>query len=67
MSNMDPNETLSALRGFTRDVLNDKYIIGDMPAEDMAELFSALDDWITRGGFLPDAWNVALQNERVSK
>lgn len=25
-------------------------------AEDLADSFAALDEWITKGGFLPEAW-----------
>jgi hypothetical protein len=50
---MDPNEILTEIRNLTR-------IIGYAPAADaphrLAELVDELDTWITRGGFLPDAW-----------
>lgn len=48
---MDPNATLAELRALVMD--------GGAEFEDpqrAAELFNALDEWITRGGFLPAAW-----------
>lgn len=50
---MDPNETLDQLRRITLDGLHG----GEMDAEHMANLFDALDEWMTRGGFLPTAWS----------
>src|SRR6476619_4723759 len=50
---MDPDEVLKRLREHTPTILlrdeND-------PAWDMADLFDALDAWITAGGFIPRAW-----------
>lgn len=53
---MDPNETLKRLRTIVYDGTNN--IPGDRLAslDGMVELFSALDEWITRGGFLPAEW-----------
>lgn len=55
---MDPNATLAALRALVRQVQATEN--GDAhadTAERMAELFSALDQWLCRGGFLPRVWN----------
>ena len=42
---MDPNEALKMIReAATQD------------AQDMIEPFEALDEWLCKGGFLPDAW-----------
>jgi hypothetical protein len=46
---MDPNETLQQLR--------DEFEGGEF--ECAAELFEALDTWLCRGGFLPEAWQRA--------
>ena len=43
---MDPNETLRMARE-ARD-------LGDY--EDAAMYYADLDDWLQRGGFLPDEW-----------
>lgn len=58
---MDPNETLKRLRelseqGFpTTDNLED--------ADEFHALFRDLDEWLSKGGFLPTAWqrNVECQ------
>ena len=58
---MDPNVTLRRLRADCSTIANlDE--VGDDDKElsklavDVAELFEALDGWITKGGFLPAAW-----------
>lgn len=57
---MDPNETLRRLRELLDPEDMDKREAGLTPeeADEAAGLFSALDQWIGRGGFLPDAWNM---------
>lgn len=45
---MDPNATLAAIREITgRDEHADP---------ELAELVDALDQWLSKGGFLPAAW-----------
>lgn len=51
---MDPNTTLTELR---------KYAIGE--TDQWALLFEALDNWLTRGGFLPRPWQQA-QDEHLA-
>lgn len=51
---MDPNETLRRLRAAVYAIQTPGY--SAVTREDMAELFDALDEWLLRGGFLPDAW-----------
>lgn len=60
---MDPNETLATLRTEVSDILTcnstspkgpDGRIIDAAIA--VAEAFEALDEWLNKGGFLPDAW-----------
>ena len=49
---MDPNVTLAQLR---------EYFARDARDTAASELFTALDGWLSRGGFPPDAWlNSAL-------
>lgn len=43
---MDPNETLRLLRE----------ALLDEDAEMTAECAQTLDEWLSKGGFLPDAW-----------
>lgn len=53
---MDPEATLSNMRGLA-DVITSH---GDSAyAEELAEAFQALDDWLSKGGFLPVAWEQA--------
>lgn len=52
---MDPNEILQQLR-----VLLQGHRYGEPfsahHSDQVRDLFAALDEWLTRGGFLPDAW-----------
>ena len=62
---MDPDAILAELRQAFEDV-NTAAQNYDSDAHDdatqrIAELFAALDEWLTRGGFLPNAWR-APQN-----
>ncbi len=51
---MDVNETLRRLR----EAIQNEQIAGDGSyADEIAELFAALDEWLTRGGALPSDWN----------
>lgn len=54
---MDPNEALRQIRSITDYVNADSYS-DDMQADldRLAELFEALDQWLSKGGFLPNAW-----------
>jgi len=51
---MDPNETLKVLREMVARVFADDN--ADDNATELAETFDNLDNWITRGGFLPEGW-----------
>lgn len=55
---MDPNETLrfarEALERFQRAPVTTRDSV--MAAMDLAEAFEALDGWLSRGGFVPNAW-----------
>jgi len=61
---MDPNETLRKARAAagalialidgSESSVDDRLLT---EAEDLAEAFQALDSWLSRGGFLPTAWN----------
>ena len=48
---MDPDETLRQLRALVRA---EDWDAAD--GERVRELVAALDEWLSRGGFLPDAW-----------
>lgn len=56
---MDPNECLSRIRQVSARI-QQTIDAGRMPdthdAGTLASLATALDEWITRGGFLPAEW-----------
>lgn len=52
---MDPNANLAEQRRLTARILNNESD-ASQDALRLAELAEALDEWITKGGFLPDAW-----------
>lgn len=47
---MDPDETLARLRELAEEPISLDV------CEEMQQHFMALDDWLTRNGFLPWAW-----------
>lgn len=51
---MDPNATLAQLReGINAlDKRVDRYVL-----DRAVEMFQALDEWLSKGGFLPDDWH----------
>lgn len=60
---MDPNVTLKEIRDLVRDV--DNAVDGKVrmstqgladAAEEIADKFRELDEWVSKGGFLPKAW-----------
>ena len=60
---MDPNQTLKNLRSLVEAVNADLDDSRNLAATDLvccahelAQYFEALDQWITSGGFLPQAW-----------
>ena len=53
---MDPNACLKELRELGKHFEN---VPSLEDAYRMAELFDALDKWISKGGFLPKAWSRA--------
>lgn len=56
---MDPNAALAAIRRLVTESdvvdLDDRELLASM-LEDLANRVQGLDDWLTGGGFLPDAW-----------
>lgn len=65
---MDPNATLADLRALVAEVIarEDKgvFLPKRQHAVDMAQLVDSLDEWLTRGGFLPNAWQ---PNARIDR
>lgn len=57
---MDPNEALERLRRAVAELKTEaqwrhEAALGDVVTE-MVEKFEALDEWLSKGGFLPTAW-----------
>jgi hypothetical protein len=57
---MDPNANLEAMRRVAERILNYRDDVTPMEvagdAGRLADLVVALDEWITKGGFLPKEW-----------
>jgi hypothetical protein len=55
---MDPNANLTEMRELAQTLLDNNADLSDFcaQAERLAELVQALDEWLTRGGFLPRDW-----------
>jgi len=54
---MDPNANLAEQRRIVARMLDEESEhIDTGDAVRLAELAQALDEWISKGGFLPDAW-----------
>lgn len=59
---MDPNEALHVLREWVDiALLEDR----SETETDAAERFEALDIWLTKGGFLPKAWQWTTDDRRM--
>lgn len=69
---MDPNEALKNMRDGAACVRNAADLLELEPAaEGLADAVAALDEWITRGGFLPADWmppglNGAPEDQRAA-
>lgn len=64
---MDPNAALAEMRAALRQLEDARQLLGkeaDLDAlwkaiiasDRLAESVESLDDWLSKGGFLPDAW-----------
>lgn len=60
---MDPNEALRRLRRLC-EALSDRDDYDNEVAGELAGQFEALDQWISKGGFLPDDWQ---RNQKANK
>lgn len=55
---MDPNETLRLLRLTVKQMRADEDpAVRKAHADEIAEYVEALDEWLSSGGFLPEAWS----------
>lgn len=52
---MDPDATLTKIRELVSMLVDHP---GE-PTRELAELAEALDEWLSRGGFLPEAWQTS--------
>jgi hypothetical protein len=52
---MDPNEALSQIRK----------LIDEGNSDEAGFVFIGLDNWLTSGGFFPDAWRLAADRNRI--
>lgn len=53
---MDPDETLQRIRSYIAEVNTRTVLDRPHAAAEALHLFEALDNWITKGGFLLAAW-----------
>jgi hypothetical protein len=58
---MDPNEALKEILRLAA-IVQDRCARGENPdidgaADDLVKAIIGLDEWLAKGGFLPDAWN----------
>lgn len=55
---MDPNTALDSLRDLTTKVIRGEVDAADREsvADQIAETFQGLDEWLSKGGFLPEQW-----------
>jgi hypothetical protein len=59
---MDPNEALRRVRRMVQSILEEgaaEGVVNDSDVLELVEHVAALDNWLTRGGFLPDSWRRA--------
>jgi hypothetical protein len=60
---MDPNATLAAIRELVKQIDNTDRGSANIDLVDLAldliELIDGLDQWLSKGGFLPSAWHFA--------
>lgn len=54
---MDPNATLAEARRIVDRFVNGGQEAGD--ATRLADLWEAMDQWLSHGGFVPDEWRMS--------
>lgn len=57
---VDPKALLAAIREVVNKLLEDEEKKGEIDADDaldLAEDFKILDEWLTKGGYLPEDWD----------
>lgn len=54
---MDPDENLKEQKELAEQIIGDRsFTVDAVDAHRLAELVLALDEWVSKGGFLPQAW-----------
>ena len=53
---MDPDEALKQIRRLAKDIYDGPHRPSNEMGVWLAELVSALDEWLSKGGFPPKAW-----------
>jgi hypothetical protein len=53
---MDPNEVLRLMRSSAKRI-HAMLLLDDNEAVTLADAVEAMDDWLRKGGFLPDDWD----------
>lgn len=59
---MDPNTALTNLRNLVARIehlLDADHDVEDSDLSELVDTFYGLDQWISKGGFLPRAWDVS--------
>jgi len=64
---MDPEAALAQARSACAQIGHQVDVVGKMPDDEdvdrLVTAFEALDEWLCKGGFLPDAWIRPYQRE----
>ncbi|MFO7902320.1 MAG: hypothetical protein R6U98_06660 [Pirellulaceae bacterium] len=58
---MDPNANLEEQRKLVKKCFEAPEGLTGQEVDRLCELFDALDEWVTSGGFLPNAWDVCFR------
>jgi hypothetical protein len=64
---MDPNAALARQRQLAQEILRTHYLgeeLNRFAVAELAEVTDNLDEWLRKGGALPDAWEDARPFER---
>lgn len=61
---MDPNAALRELRAIMALIREHRRMTPEQ-LDHMAELFDALDGWLSRGGFFPSPWALGISAAEV--
>jgi hypothetical protein len=60
---MDPNKALKYMRELIEEILKDSDLEQPVNSDDAYELMvytKSLDEWLTKGGFLPTDWQFTV-------